>query len=127
VLELAMTVKLPAQVGFAFANGAALDEIEALIDLSLKRNPEPDLFSIAMCAGADYRFKTLWRSRVTRLTQDGQWSPDQTGRLVLDFSDEFDTWVFVDSLGLAVERVYWSLKAVRPIKADQNALEFHGG
>lgn len=124
VMELAATVKLPAQVGFAFANSADIDEIESLINMSLEKDPEPTLLSIAMSAGADYKFKTSWRARVARLNHDGRWTPDQTGRLVIDFSDDFQTWVFVESLGSGVDRIYWSLKGVRPIQDGQEALEF---
>lgn len=123
VLSLASAVKLPAQVGYAFANGAELDQIEGLIGESIKRHPDPDLFTIALSAGADFKFKSAWRPRVSHLYKTGQWTAWQTGWLALDFSDDYETWVFVESLGPEVEKVYWSQKAVRPIKADENALQ----
>jgi hypothetical protein len=123
VLDLASAVKLPAQVGFAFANGAELDWIESLVGESLKRVPNPDLFAIALSAGADFRFKSAWRPRISHLYEIGQWTAVQTGWLTLEFSDDYETWAFVESLGAEVERVYWTQKAVRPIKADETALE----
>jgi hypothetical protein len=124
VLHLAAKVKLPAYVGYAFADGADLNEIERFIDTCLRRNPEPEGFTIAMSAGADFRFKAAWRSQVANRQNAAEWSPQQVGRLALDWSDDFTTWTFVESLGQEAERVYWSQKAVRPIKADTDALEF---
>jgi len=123
VLGLASTVKLRDQVGYAFANAAELDQIENVLGESIKRSPEPDVFAIALSAGADFRFKSVWRPRVRHLSETGHWSARQTGWLALGFSDDSETWAFVESLGPEVEKVYWSQKAVQPIKADENALE----
>jgi hypothetical protein len=123
LLGLASAVRLPAQVGYAFANGADLTQIESMLVESIKRNPEPDVFAIALSAGADFRFKSQWRVRVSQLHTSGQLTAAQTGWLALDFSDDRETWAFVESLGPEVERVYWMQKAVRPVKADENALE----
>jgi hypothetical protein len=99
LLGLASAVRLPAQVGYAFANGADLTQIESMLVESIKRNPEPDVFAIALSAGADFRFKSQWRVRVSQLHTSGQLTAAQTGWLALDFSDDRETWAFVESLG----------------------------
>ncbi len=124
VLDLASKVKFPAYVGYAFAEVVELNVIEETINMSLQRNPEPDGFAIALSAGADYRFKAEWRSKVADRSSAARWSALQVGRLILDWHDDLPTWAFAESLGEEVERVYWSQKVGRPIRADADALEF---
>ena len=124
VLDLASRVKYPAFVGYAFAAASDVNETETMIDTSLHGNPEPGWFAIALSAGADYKFKAEWRSRIADRWSGAKWSALQVGRLILDWSDESATWVFVESLGQEVEQVYWSQKVARPVKEEEAALEF---
>jgi len=124
ILELAAMAKLPAQVGYAFANGATPDQVELLVTESIKKSPEPDLFTIALSAGAEFRFKSTWRDIIERALENGKWNPRQVGALVLAFSDEAETWRFVESLGPEVDSFFWSHKSIRPIKGDADTLEY---
>jgi hypothetical protein len=124
VLDLASRVKYPGFVGYAFADVADVIETEAIIDMSLQRDAEPNGFAIALSAGADHKFKSEWRSKVAGRYRDHHWTAAQVGRLLLDWRDELPAWVFVASLGEEVERAYWSQKIGRPIDGQADALEF---
>ena len=123
VLDLSSKVKLPAYLGYAFAEGGSLDDTEKIIDMALQRSPQTDVFVIALSATANFRFREAWESRIKDRLNKTLWSHQQVGLLVLDWRDELATWRFVESLGPEVEQVYWSRKTSRPIQASAADVE----
>ena len=125
IIEFANTVKYPRYVAFGLAQILqSASEFNSVLGIALNENEKLEEFTAILSAEGARKFGLEWQNLILARKASGKITLEQIAKLLLAWPDEPATWTFADTLGVEVDRAYWTNKPIWAVRGNDTDLEF---